>query len=449
MPESSLNRKTIALDTLGCRVNQYESSYIIEALVQSGCEVVDSREKADIYIVHSCAVTSRASFETRQLLRRAHRRHPGALIVALGCDANLEGKRMASEGLATHILGNGEKFDVVRWLHEPGTFHEPCVAVSDPRQIHRFHDICVEEMAIGRTRAVLKIQDGCNAFCSYCIVPHTRGCSRSLPSSSVRAQLDRFLDHGYQEVVFSGIHLGQWGRDLSTNEDLASLFRKLKSGGLPQRIRLSSLEPLEWTDGLIRELRDTPELCPHFHVPLQSGDDEILKNMRRPYGSGLYRELTHELHRCFPDAALGADVLVGFPGETDSRFENTLSLLQDLPVSYLHVFPFSARPGTPAASMKDVLDGRTLKARSQILRELSGAKRRAFAERFLGHELEVLVEKRQSAGFWQGTSRNYMKISFSSSMDPGVGSIVSVRLLEVTSQGLRGVVVAGSPSENT
>lgn len=437
-----MSHKTFTLQTLGCRVNQYESSYIVEALAQVGFRMVDDRQKADVAIVHSCAVTSRASFETRQLLRRARRNNPNGLVIAMGCDANLESERMASEGLATHILGNREKFDVVQWMTRPGTLQNPCAAVSDPRTTQDFREIHVHEMALGRTRAVMKVQDGCNAFCSYCIVPYTRGCSRSLPASAVRSQLDRFLEHGFGEVVLSGIHLGQWGRDLTKQENLASLFRRLKSGPLPRRIRLSSLEPLEWTQELITELNRTPEICPHFHIPLQSGDDEILNKMHRPYRAALYRELIEYLHLSFPDAAIGADVLVGFPGETDAQFENTRSLISALPLSYLHVFPFSARPGTAASTMKGAVDGRTIKVRCRALRELGAQKRLEFAAKFVGKEMEVLVEKQDPAGTWQGTSGNYLKITFPALPKWGTGGIVPVRVMEAGSHGLRGEIQA-------
>ncbi len=433
--------KTVALETLGCKVNQVESSCFLETLHEAGYVIVPPRERADVTIIHSCAVTSRAGFETRQLLRRARRRNPDGLVAVVGCNVHLEADRMASEKLATHILGNREKFDLLRWLHEPGTVDSPCMAASDPRECRAFEEICVRKMAIGRTRAVLKVQDGCDAFCSYCIVPYTRGCSRSLPMKSVRRQLDRYMAGGFQEVVFSGIHLGQWGRDLAPGESLASLIRRLKPGGLPHRLRLSSLEPHELTEELMGELRHTPELCPHFHIPLQSGDDEILKAMNRPYGSSLYRDLVRHLHEELPDAALGADVLVGFPGETPSQFENTFALLSRLPLAYLHVFPFSARPGTQAFTLKGRIDGRTLKTRCSVLRELSARKRRAFAERFIGRDLEVLVERQEPGGLrWQGTTRNYVKIAFPASAEIEPGSKVWVRLLEVTQDGLRGEV---------
>jgi threonylcarbamoyladenosine tRNA methylthiotransferase MtaB len=431
----------VALETLGCKVNQVESSHFLETLHEAGLIIVPPREKADVTIIHSCAVTSRAGFETRQLLRRARRRNPDGLIAVLGCNVHLEADRMASEKLATHILGNREKLDLLRWLHEPGSVDSPCTAVSDPRKCAGFQEICVSKMAIGRSRAVLKVQDGCDAFCSYCIVPYTRGCSRSLPMELVRRQLDRYMASGFQEVVFSGIHLGQWGKDLGPGESLSSLIRRLKSGRLPPRLRLSSLEPQEFTDSLIRELRATPELCPHFHIPLQSGDDEILKAMNRPYGSSLYGHLVEHLHEQFHDAALGADVLVGFPGETPSQFENTLALLSRLPLSYLHVFPFSARPGTPACSLKGRVDGRTLKTRCSVLRELSARKRRAFVDRFIGRRLEVLVERQDHDGLlWQGTSRNYLKISFPAREGLEPGSRVWVRLIEVSQRGLLGEV---------
>jgi threonylcarbamoyladenosine tRNA methylthiotransferase MtaB len=439
-----LNSRKVALHTLGCKVNQVESSHFLEVLAEAGYGTAARGETADLTIVHSCAVTSRASLETRQLLRRARRANPrGEVVVVMGCDVHVEAPRLAAEQLATHILGNGEKFDLLQWLREPGTFQRPCVAAAPPRSIRGFRELCMHRMAIGRSRAVLKVQDGCDAFCSYCIVPHSRGCSRSLPARAVRGQLHRFMEQGFQEVVLSGIHLGQWGRDLDARENLTSLLRQLKCGGLPPRIRLSSLEPLECTEGLMGELQTTPELCPHFHIPLQSGDDDILEAMHRPYGAGYYRDLILHLHDIFPDAAIGADVLAGFPGETESRFQNTLSLLSDLPIAYLHVFPFSPRPGTLALQLSNRIDGHTLKARCRVLRELSARKRIAFAGRFLGRTMELLVERRDPRGFlWQGTTPNYLKLNIESSKALAPGMRVRARLLDATPQGLYGKWVA-------
>ncbi len=434
----------VAIHTLGCKVNQLESSFFLEVLTEAGYTIAGRGEAPDLTIVHSCAVTSRASFETRQLLRRARRANPAGPVVAVGCDVHVELHRMTSEALATHILGNGEKLDILQWLGEPGTFQMPCVAVTPPRSLRGLREIRVHRMALGRSRAVLKIQDGCDAFCTYCIVPHTRGCSRSLPGPAIRSQLDRYLSQGFHEVVLSGIHLGQWGRDLGPANSLASLLRRLKVGRLPGRLRLSSLEPLEWTEELLRELRAIPEICPHFHIPLQSGDDDVLKAMGRPYGARLYRDLIQSLRQAFPDSALGADVLVGFPGESPSRFENTLHLLQEIPVTYLHVFPFSPRPGTPAFSLKDRIDGSTLKARCAALRDLSVRKRQAFAASFTGRILEVLVEKHEAGTpLWRGTTPNYLKIDFHGPRDLTPGEKVRVRTLDITEGGLRGEMVHG------
>ncbi len=427
------------IHTLGCKVNQVESSHLAEVLTEAAYRPAAPGEQAHVTIVHSCAVTSRAGFETRQLLRRARRSNPRGKVVVIGCDVHVEAERLAAERLATHILGNGEKFDLLQWLSQPGSFETPCIAVGNARSLRVFREIRPRGTGGGRSRAILKVQDGCDAFCTYCIVPHTRGCSRSLPVDSVRAQLHRYLEQGYQEVVLSGIHLGQWGRDLDAGWSLSALLRRLREGVLPPRIRLSSLEPLEFTAELLQELRKTPGLCPHFHIPLQSGDNDILEAMHRPYGGEIYRELILQLHEEFPDAAIGADVLVGFPGESESRFQNTLSLLQGLPIAYLHVFPFSPRPGTPASLLRNRVDGASLKERCRILRELSAQKRSAFATRFVGRTLDVLVEGRTPReSLWRGTTPNYLKLDFQSDESLAPGTRVEVRLRRVTPQGLLG-----------
>jgi threonylcarbamoyladenosine tRNA methylthiotransferase MtaB len=293
-------------------------------------------------------------------------------------------------------------------------------------------------MHSGRARAVLKLQDGCDAFCSYCVVPFTRGKSRSLPPEQVRIQMDRFLNHGYREVVLTGIHLGQWGKDLDPPWDLSALLEELDKRSLPPRVRLSSLEPMEWTGGLLECLPAREWICPHFHVPLQSGDNEILERMHRPYNSQQYAELIRELHFLFPEAALGADVLVGFPGETERHFHNTFQLIRELPLSYLHVFPFSPRPGTLAARWPDRVTGKELKRRVHQFLELSARKRQSFRKQFLGRELEVLVETRVKPGWWQGTTRNYLQIVFPAPDDLPQGTLVKVHLLHESKEGLIG-----------
>lgn len=432
--------RTAALETLGCKVNQYESSYFQEVLTAAGYRLVSFQKRADVYLVHSCAVTSKAGFQTRQLLRRAQRTNPAAKIIVAGCDAQLEPERLAEEGLATHILGNPEKLDLLDWLQVEGSLNAPCQAVSDPRQARGLRPLPVNRMHSGRARAFLKLQDGCDAFCSYCAVPYTRGRSRSLEAGEVRNQLQRYLQCGYQEIVLSGIHLGQWGKDLNPELDLATLLHSLVEGMLPPRIRLSSLESTEWSPQLLKALTSVPQICPHFHVPLQSGDPEILNRMHRPYAPEQYAELIEQLHRLSPRAALGADVLVGFPGETERHFETTLRLVRDLPLTYLHVFPYSPRPGTVAAALPGRVNGKELKSRTRQLRDLDRQKRLAFGNRFVGAHVPVLVETQLAPGWWQGTSDNYLQIRFTSARTPSRGSLVNVRIKAVTDEGLTGEV---------
>lgn len=429
---------TVALETLGCKVNQYESAYLLETLEEAGYRRVSFRERADVYIVHSCAVTSRAGFQTRQLLRRAQRINPQALVVVAGCDAQLEAGRLANERLATHILGTTEKFDLLRWLQVAGSVSKPCHAVGDTNHPGTFRPLSVAHMHSGRARAFLKVQDGCDAFCSYCVVPYVRGRSRSLPLEGVRSQMDQFLNHGYQEVVLTGIHLGQWGKDFEPSQNLAALLRFLDKDPVPAHVRLSSLEPMEWSDELIGQLASHPWICPHFHVPLQSGDEEILKRMHRPYTPRQYSDIVQELRHLFPDAALGADVLVGFPGESEQNFQNTLQLIAQLPLTYLHVFPFSVRPGTPAALLPKRISSVELKHRAQALQDLAAEKKRAFGMRFLGRWIEVMAETEVKRRWWKGTSGNYLQILFHTSHALQLGTLVKVHVTQMTEAGLVG-----------
>lgn len=435
----------VALETLGCKVNQYESSAFLEGFSKEGWQVVPFSQKADLYVVHSCTVTNKAAYQTRQLLRRALRTNPDARIAVVGCDAQIHGDRLARERLATHILGTREKFHLLRWLQEPGTLETPCCVLSDARKIEGPLDpLPLTSMLEDRSRAFLKIQDGCDAFCTYCIVPLSRGRSRSLEADEVIRQLERFSHSGFREVVLTGIHLGQWGVDLRPQTNLARLLMRIDGSMRPPRMRLSSLESKEVTEDLLKILSALPWICPHFHIPMQSGDGEILAAMGRPYGPDQYAETVLSLRRLFPRAALGADVIVGFPGETERHFARTVQLVETLPLTYLHVFPYSPRPGTPAAAVEGRAVGSTLKQRTRILRNLGRRKKRAFQERFLGSVLEVLVETPVGPKLWSGTSENYLTVIFEEKRPIAVGSLVRVRVNRVSEGGLFGTPV-GEP----
>jgi threonylcarbamoyladenosine tRNA methylthiotransferase MtaB len=433
---------TVAVETLGCKVNQYETSYFLEVLQQAGYRLVPFRERADIYIVHGCAVTAKAGSQTRQLLRRARRANPDALIVAAGCCAQLEAGRLADERLATHILGNPCKFDLIQWLNRPGSLERPCLALDRaPGACPGFEILPVSRMHTGRTRAILKIQDGCDSFCAYCVVPHVRGRSRSLPLSQVLAQMDELVRAGYLEIVLTGIHLGKWGKDLNEKPGLSHLLEKIGSGSRPVRLRLSSIEPEEFDSVLLDRIASAPWICRHFHIPLQSGDAEILNRMRRPYGPQHYAELTAKIHAALPDAAIGADVLTGFPGESEKQFENTLEFIEALPVSYLHVFPFSPRPGAPAAGFPGQVPGSELKRRASVLLTLGKRKKRAFREKFIGRVLDVLVESSPRPDLMEGLSDNYIRVLFPPGEDSRPGKLVRVKAAGFSGEDLEGELV--------
>jgi threonylcarbamoyladenosine tRNA methylthiotransferase MtaB len=425
---------TAAIITLGCKVNQCESAYLEERLRGAGYRIVPFFGCAELYCINTCAVTSRAAMESRQLIRRALRQNPEARVVVTGCYAQIAPAEIAAVPGVSLILGSVEKLALLEYLADPRSSATPTVHAGDPRESGMPQSLVLSAFA-QRTRAFLKIQDGCDAFCSYCIVPHARGRNRSIAAALVFEQMERFLAGGFHEIVLTGIHLGQWGRDLGPPRHLTSLIRDIFQQCPPPRLRLSSLEPGEITGELLALMASEPRLCPHLHVPLQSGDAAILERMNRTYRPGLYRDLVRDAVARIPGLAVGADVLVGFPGETDASFLNTYRLVESLPLAYLHVFPFSARPRTPAAVMKGRVPPSVIRARSALLRQLDSAKRLAFMERFVGTVRPVLLEGRSvTDGGRLGFSDNYLPVLVKSG-DVGGNRLLLARFEEI--QGTR------------
>jgi threonylcarbamoyladenosine tRNA methylthiotransferase MtaB len=402
---------TVALATLGCKVNQCESAYLEEKLTQADFLIRPFTGKADLYCINTCAVTSRAAMQSRQLLRRALRQNPDAKVVVMGCYAQIAAEEIAAIPGVTHLLGTTEKLSLVDYLARPERNQLPCVHVNNVRTAPAPQPLVFSGFS-HRTRAFLKVQDGCDAFCSYCIVPYARGRSRSINLDSVLDQVARFLDRGYQEVVLTGIHLGQWGLDFKPRQDLIDLLRSILEHCPPPRLRLSSLEPGEITTELLDLIAREPSLCPHLHIPLQSGDPTVLAHMNRHYNPDFYRDLVLEATQRIPDLAVGADVLVGFPGETDACFQNSYRLIESLPIAYLHVFPYSPRPTTPAATMSARVSPSVIRQRCALLRELDQAKRLTFLRRFLGEMRQVLVENRrdEASSMQCGFTDNYLPV---------------------------------------
>ncbi|MHB8772118.1 MAG: tRNA (N(6)-L-threonylcarbamoyladenosine(37)-C(2))-methylthiotransferase MtaB [Syntrophales bacterium] len=402
----------VAVATLGCKVNQCESAWIAEALAAPGVTVVPFDQEADCYIVNTCTVTQRSDTQSRQLIRRAVRRNPAAAVCVTGCYAQRAPAEIARIPGVSLVAGTAEKERIPELVRRLSPRQEPRLLVGDIGITRGFSRLGATAFP-DHTRAFLKIQDGCDARCSYCIVPSARGPSRSLPPGEVAQGVAALAGKGYREVVLTGIHLGAYGRDLVPPENLAAVIRQCAETGAVERLRLSSIEPREVTDELIDLVASSGAVCRHLHIPLQSGDDGILAAMHRDYRAAFFRGLVERLHEAVPGIAVGIDVMAGFPGETEAAFANTLRLVEELPVAYLHVFPYSRRPGTPAASLPGQVDAGEKKRRTAALRLLADQKRRAFATRFIGEPLAVLVESRADAktGLALGFSDNYIPVA--------------------------------------
>jgi threonylcarbamoyladenosine tRNA methylthiotransferase MtaB len=401
-----MNKKRVAIVTLGCKVNQFEGEAIGEAMETKGWELVPFGPGADCTIINTCVVTARAQADSRRWISRARRANPGGLLLAVGCYPQIDPQGVISLGV-DGVAGNQEKGAIPEIAEEVRQAKGVVRKVGAIREADTPPELGVRCFR-RRTRAFLKIHDGCNAQCSYCIVPSARGRSRSVPLASVISSLRHLAAAGYQEVVLAGIHLGAYGLDLNPRTTLLDLVRQLEGEETPRRIRLSSLEPLEATPELIDQIASSRKLCPHLHLPLQSGADEILHVMNRPYTAALFRDLVHRISERMPHAAIGVDVMVGFPGEDERAFGRTYDLLQALPISYLHCFPFSPRPGTKAAGMTTQVGEREKGARVQALRGLGREKRLAFYSRHLNQPLPFLIEHCRVGGQLRGLSRNYL-----------------------------------------
>lgn len=430
----------IAIATLGCKANQYDSQVIREAFEEKQCTIVPLSQEADVYVVNTCTVTGKTDYQSRQLIRRIHRDHPGARIAVTGCYAQTAPEEIQSLPGVFLIAGNLEKEIIgdlaLKHLHD----HEPCIAISPPHSVRAFPARTVTSFS-ARTRFFFKIQEGCDNRCSYCIIPAARGRSRSMEPERVMELLTRISAAGFKEVVLTGIHLGAYGEDLTPPMSLFQLLEKIEHHHPLPRIRLSSLEPNEVDGRLIGLLASSSVFCHHLHVPLQSGSDHILQLMNRPYRTNDFRRLVAELTNAVNDLALGVDVIVGFPGETEEDFMQTCQLVDDLPLSYLHVFPFSPRRGTPAAAFPDRPHGETVKARAFQLRLLSMQKKTAFYRRFAGRTLPVLFEniRDRATGLLKGFSRNYIPI-LADGPDTFMNQEIPVLLLEVQECAVRGTI---------
>ena len=411
----------VALITLGCRANQADSMALEDGLRSRGAQMVSADEAADVYVINSCTVTLAADADTRKLARRLKKRQPDGRVVVTGCYAQVAATELEAMAEIDDVVGNDGKPTLVARILGQAAPKAPLEPATGRRAGRSWSarvggDDGVQELPDANTRPFLKVQDGCDYSCAFCIIPRARGVSRSLAPDRVQADALRYAELGARELVLTGIHLGHWGRDLSPRRPFAALVEaladRLMADGRIRRLRLGSLEPNEVTDELLDLVADHPLLCEHLHLPLQSGDDEVLRRMRRLYRRDDFVQTVERVRRRLPDAALGVDVLVGHPGEDAAAFAATRDLLRDLPLTYLHVFPFSPRPGTAAAEMSDQVHPAERTLRAAALNRLSAAHQLAFNRRQVGKTVEILLlRSRQADGAsWRGLSRRFVQV---------------------------------------
>jgi len=399
--------KKVAFQTLGCKLNFAETSTIGRQFIERGFELVDADQQTDVFVLNTCSVTERADRECRQLIRRTLRHSPDAYVIVIGCYAQLQPDEIAGIDGVDLVIGSKEKFNIFKYTNGLTKKGIPQIFVSCIDEDMKFEPAYSAEVG-GRTRAFLKVQDGCDFNCAFCTIPLARGESRSSSISNVIQQAHSIALQGYKEIVITGVNVGDYGKKIDS--DLLELMGELESIKGIERIRISSIEPNILTKYIIDFILGSEKFCNHFHIPLQSGSDTILKKMRRRYLTKEYQELITYIKEKDPTAGIGADVIVGFPGETNEMFDETLMLLSDLPISYLHVFTYSKRPNTLSAGFTDEVEPRIRADRSEILRKIGETKRREFYSTFIGKSLPVLFEGTIKNGTVAGLTSNYIRI---------------------------------------
>jgi threonylcarbamoyladenosine tRNA methylthiotransferase MtaB len=414
--------KRVSFVTLGCKVNQYDSAAILNMLSEEEYRQVPFTEEADLFVINTCTVTQKADMEARHYINRAKRINPDGVVIVTGCYAQVSPREVEKVKGVDYILGNSDKFSLVEAIRDGKPQAQPKVVVSDIFKTRKFESPEITKFP-ERTRVFLKVQDGCNYRCTFCIIPYARGRSRTLPVIEVLRRMESLSQSGYKEVVLTGVHLASYGRDIGT--DLLKLLQEIDRAKIIKRVRLSSLDPADTTNGLIDFVGNSQTICPQFHVALQSGDGDVLRRMRRRYTPEKFLRCTNLIREKMPDAGIGTDIMVGFPGETDKEFENSFNLAKESALTYFHVFPYSRRKGTPADTMPSQVPPNIIKERSWLLRELGREKKEEFYRSFCGRSFPVLVERGS-----RGTTPNYINVRILDG-DFKIGDEISVEIRDV------------------
>ena len=431
--EVKRNISKIAFHTLGCKLNFSESSYISKSLQENNYNIVNFNEFADAYIINTCSVTDNADKKFKYFVKQAQKINPNAFIAAIGCYAQLKPRELLLVDGVDLVLGAEDKFNLLEYLKNIDSDYSSKVHSCNINEVNFFK----ESYSLNhRTRAFLKVQDGCDYKCSFCTIPLARGKSRSNSISNVIENVYEIASHNIKEIVLTGINLGDFGKTENTdlNSNFFDLVQELDSLDLDIRFRISSIEPNLLSDDIINFISTSKKFVHHFHIPLQSGSDSILRLMRRRYNTELYRSRIEKINKLMPDACIGVDVIVGFPGEDDDLFLESMSFLEKLNVSYLHVFTYSERDNTYAISLPDSVDDNVRAKRSKLLRLLSSRKKATFYERNIGSIQDVLFESEEKDGFIEGFSSNYIR--FRRPWDPNlIGTIVKSIFINIDSEG--------------
>lgn len=433
---------TVAFHTLGCKVNHYETEALWQLFKKEGYQQVDFEQASDVYVINTCTVTNTGDKKSRQVIRRAIKRNPEAVIAVTGCYAQTSPGEVAAIPGVDIVIGTQDRENITSYVEQYKNERQPINAVRNIMKAREYEELDVPDFT-DRTRASLKIQEGCNNFCTFCIIPWARGLMRSRKPESVIAQARKLVEAGYQEIVLTGIHTGGYGEDLE-DYSLAKLLLDLDKVENLKRIRISSIESSQITDDVIQVLNHSDKMCRHLHIPLQAGDNEVLKGMRRKYTVEEFRNKIYRVREALPGVAITSDVIVGFPGETEEQFMNGYRLIEQLKFAELHVFPYSKRTGTPAARMENQVPEEEKNDRVHRLIQLSERLQLEYAQQFVGDVLEVIPERpykeAPDSGLYMGYSDNYLQVVFPGN-DSLIGKVCKVKLDEPGVEYCQGTLV--------
>ena len=431
--------KKVAFYTLGCKVNQYETEAMLELFEKEGYEKAETEDYADVYVINTCTVTHMSDRKSRQYIRRMKKKNPDAIIAVVGCYSQVSPEEILSIDEVNLVMGTNDRKKIVEEVKKIDASRKVST-VDDIMKVKAFEEIEINKTN-GKTRAFMKIQDGCDRYCSYCIIPYARGRVRSRDLESIVKEVENLAANGYKEVVLTGIHVASYGKDIKDSDiKLLDVIKQINDIEGIERIRLSSVEPILFTDEFVEAVSTMDKVCPHYHLSLQSGCDETLKRMKRRYTTEEYKTIVDRLRAAIPNVSITTDVIVGFPGETNEEFDKTYEFLKDIELTHMHIFKYSPRKGTPAATMENQVDPSTKHERSEKLLQLNEENFKKFGQKMLDKEFNVLFEQKVGDNKFEGLTENYVKVIVESDKDLSE-QILKVKITDVKNEFLEGILV--------